>query len=152
MKSSPADAPVRRARPDDAAAVARIEKAWPTAAGWSQEQLAAEAARPDALFSVAEEKGAVAAYVVARLEAGELRVYAVGVEPSFARRGLARRVLSWTLAQAKAAGCAKASLEVGAKNEAAIGLYQAAGFRVVGRRPKFYNDGSDALLLDLRLT
>lgn len=152
MRRSSADATVRRARPDDAAAVARIEKSWPTAAGWTQEQLASEANRPDALFSVCEEAGAVAAYVVARLEAGDLRVYAVGVEPSLARRGLAKRVLSWTLAQAKAAGCAKASLEVGAKNDAAIALYEAAGFRVVGRRAKFYNDGSDALLLDLRLT
>lgn len=45
----------------------------------------------------------------------------------------------------------KVSLEVSERNERAKKLYSKLGFVVVGRRPKFYNDGSDALLMDLSL-
>jgi ribosomal protein S18 acetylase RimI-like enzyme len=37
------------------------------------------------------------------------------------------------------------------KNAGARAFYEALGLRVVGRRPKFYNDGSDAVLMDLIL-
>lgn len=149
MRRPSADA--RPARPSDADAIARIERSWPSAAGWTREQLAAEAERPEAVFGVREADGAVAAYVVARVEAGELRVYAVGVAPELARQGHAKRALAWALDEGRKAGCAKAFLEVAAANEAALALYRGAGFKIVGRRTKFYNDGSDALLLDLPL-
>ena len=40
------------------------------------------------------------------------------------------------------------TLEVSAENAAALGLYRSAGFAAVGRRKKFYADGSDAVLMD----
>ena len=42
-------------------------------------------------------------------------------------------------------------LEVSTRNPAARGLYQAMGFANVGRRRKYYADGSDALVLALPL-
>ena len=38
-------------------------------------------------------------------------------------------------------------LEVRAGNPAARGFYRAQGFREVGRRPAYYTDGEDAVLL-----
>lgn len=40
-------------------------------------------------------------------------------------------------------------LEVHAGNEPALGLYTHLGFSQVGRRPKYYRDGGDAILLTL---
>ncbi|MCX7977899.1 MAG: GNAT family N-acetyltransferase [Bdellovibrionaceae bacterium] len=39
-------------------------------------------------------------------------------------------------------------LEVHERNRRAIGLYENLGFRAVGRRPKYYSDGGDALLME----
>jgi ribosomal protein S18 acetylase RimI-like enzyme len=44
------------------------------------------------------------------------------------------------------------TLEVSAANAPAQALYLSEGFAVVGRRPKFYNDGSDAVLMDADLS
>jgi ribosomal-protein-alanine N-acetyltransferase len=45
-------------------------------------------------------------------------------------------------------------LEVAAGNVAALALYRAAGFAEVGRRVRYYADGSDALVMrrDLSLS
>ena len=40
-------------------------------------------------------------------------------------------------------------LEVHAQNTAALGLYSTLGFLEVGRRPKYYRDGGDAVLFTL---
>lgn len=40
-------------------------------------------------------------------------------------------------------------LEVHALNTAALGLYSNLGFQEVGRRPKYYRDGGDAVLFTL---
>lgn len=39
-------------------------------------------------------------------------------------------------------------LEVRASNHAAIHLYEKEGFEIVGSRPRFYNDGEDAILMN----
>jgi ribosomal-protein-alanine N-acetyltransferase len=43
-------------------------------------------------------------------------------------------------------------LEVSANNEAARALYARAGFVEVGRRPRYYASGADALVLRLDLS
>ena len=46
-----------------------------------------------------------------------------------------------------ARGAATMFLEVSTRNEAARTLYARAGFTEVGRRARYYADGSDALVL-----
>jgi [ribosomal protein S18]-alanine N-acetyltransferase len=76
----------------------------------------------------------------------------IGVIPSARGRGLGRDLLAAVIAHARAAGCVRVELEVAADNLAALALYRAAGFTVVGRRPRYYRDPpADALLLDLDL-
>ena len=50
-------------------------------------------------------------------------------------------------AAARARGCASISLEVRPPNEPAVALYRAYGYREVGRRPDYYPDGEDALIM-----
>ena len=82
---------------------------------------------------------------------GETQLCTISVRPEAARKGLGRALLAAIMKEARAAGCVQLTLEVSERNIPALALYRRAGGRVVGRRPKFYNDGSDALLMDLPL-
>lgn len=138
----------RFAEPADLDAVVAIEKAWPTSAGWTRAQFETELRNPRARFVVAEEEGVLAAYAVLWAVPPEAHILDVAVEPARARKGLGRFVLEAVLAQARRLDLKKATLEVRGDNSPALALYRAAGFRVVGTRPKFYNGLVDAVLMD----
>lgn len=142
---------VRRARPEDLDAMAAIEAAHPSAAGWSKTQFAAELARDNGLLLVCELGGRPVGHLAAWFVGAEAQLFTVTVDPGQARRGVGSALLGELAAQARARGCAKITLELSERNTTAMVLYARAGGRVVGRRPKFYNDGADALLMDLPL-
>lgn len=144
MKSSPL---VRPARPFDVGEIAAIAKR-PGAAGWSREAYAAEAERTDSLFLVADD-GAAIGYAVARIFENEAQLldFAAAADG----RGTGRALWAALAAAARGRGAAKLTLEVSSANSRALLFYKRAGAHVVGRRPKFYNDGSDAILMDLSL-
>jgi ribosomal-protein-alanine N-acetyltransferase len=80
----------------------------------------------------------------------EMHILNLAVHPARRHQGIARRLLSEGLAQARALGAELAWLEVRPSNLAARTLYESFGFREVGRRPHYYNDThEDALLLTL---
>jgi ribosomal-protein-alanine N-acetyltransferase len=79
-----------------------------------------------------------------------MHILNLAVHPSKRRRGIARRLLSEGLAQARALGAELAWLEVRPSNNAARALYESFGFKEAGRRPGYYDDTQeDALLLTL---
>lgn len=133
---------VRRASEADLDAVVAIGRR-EFAAAWSRDALAAELTRPDAIFLVAPGS----AYALARVVAGEARL--VDIAAARDGGGAGRALLAALRAEAKARGCARITLEVSAANARALSFYAKAGGTVVGRRPKFYHDGSDAVLMDL---
>ena len=85
------------------------------------------------------------------LVADELHITAVAVDPQHRRQGLGGQVLRALLQQATRLGARHATLEVSAANEAAQGLYAAAGFRIAGVRRAYYRNGDDALIQWVRL-
>ncbi|MFV0259257.1 MAG: GNAT family N-acetyltransferase [Acidimicrobiales bacterium] len=77
----------------------------------------------------------------------------VAVAPSHQRRGIGRALCLALGAAAHHRGLDALTLEVRAANLGAIALYTGLGMTVVGRRPRYYPDGEDAVLLtttDLR--
>ncbi|HET8995878.1 MAG TPA: ribosomal-protein-alanine acetyltransferase, partial [Acetobacteraceae bacterium] len=54
-------------------------------------------------------------------------------------------------AEAHHRGAATLTLEVAVDNAAARRLYESTGFTQVGRRKRYYADGSDALVLQVAL-
>lgn len=143
-------ASVRRATAGDLDRIAELEGRWTTTARWTRSQFAAELEAPGGLLLVAE-KGGVAGFIVARLLPPDLMIYDLAVDPERARQGVGRSLIEAAAAEARRAGCERMTLEVSAANAGGKAFYDAVGLRVVGRRPKFYNDGSDAILMDLRL-
>ncbi len=58
-------------------------------------------------------------------------IYAFGVDPSYQRRGLGRRMLAQACALATAQGATRVTLEVDTDNVAAIALYRSGGFETI---------------------
>jgi ribosomal-protein-alanine N-acetyltransferase len=91
-----------------------------------------------------------AGFILARDLGGEVEILSLGVLPRRRRRGIGRALLDAVVAEAERRSAGSLVLEVATDNQAARGLYAAAGFVQVGRRPRYYRstDGrADALIL-----
>ena len=135
---------LRPARDLDLDDLSAIEGAWPTTPRWSRRQFEEELER----LIVAEMDGRLAGYAGLSSLPPDAQITTIAVHPEFVRRGVGRLLLDALLDAARKLGCSRAQLEVSDENAPALRLYESAGFRVVGRRSKYYNDGSDALLMD----
>ncbi|MFO0690497.1 MAG: GNAT family N-acetyltransferase [Myxococcota bacterium] len=159
------DAVIRRAGSPDlerlVGLVARcIEPAWSPAAiagalaGAAARALVAEAAGPAEGGPGAGSGAGLArlvGFVLARRILDAVEIDLVGVDPTARRQGIARRILLTLLEAEGAQGAVVAQLELSAANPAAAELYAGLGFVVVGRRPRYYPGGHDALLLSRAL-
>ena len=87
------------------------------------------------------------------LVAGELHVLAIATHPDRRRAGIGKLLLDRAIADARAAGCAHATLEVRRGNDAAIALYERCGFATVHVRARYYADNDeDALVMTSELS
>ena len=88
-----------------------------------------------------------AGFALGRHVADEVELLTLVVAAPRRRMGLGRTLLAEFEARARARGATAAFLEVADGNAPARALYDAAAWRVVGRRPRYYDDGSDAVLM-----
>ena len=86
-------------------------------------------------------------FVLARTVADEAEILTLAVDPLMQRHGAGRLLLRAAMHAARQRGAAAMFLEVAPSNAAALALYGAAGFVQVGRRPRYYPGGGDALVL-----
>jgi [ribosomal protein S18]-alanine N-acetyltransferase len=135
---------VRPVGAGDASALAALHAlAFPPAQAWSADAFGRLFALPGVFGVIADGEG----LALFRAVADEAEILTLAVIPPARRRGLGAALLEAGLAGAAARGAQACFLEVAAGNEAARGLYAAAGFAEVGRRPGYYEDGADALVL-----
>ncbi|ONG52734.1 ribosomal-protein-alanine N-acetyltransferase [Pseudoroseomonas deserti] len=139
---------LRQVGPDEAGLLAAIHGAsFPPQDAWGADALRLMLEMPGAFGLLAAEAG----FILARVAADEAEILTLAVHPAARRQGLALALLETTAMAAAARGAAALFLEVSAGNAAAQALYAAAGFAEVGRRKRYYPDGSDALVLRLDL-
>jgi ribosomal-protein-alanine N-acetyltransferase len=142
---------LRKARPADLSALCAIENSWATTPQWSRRQFESELGSERSLLLVAEENNCLLGYACAWKVSPELHILNIAVHPQHVRRGIGCFLLQGLLQEAKVCGCLLAQLELSENNQPAKRLYESQGFHVVGKRPKYYNDSSDALLMDKNL-
>ena len=82
-------------------------------------------------------------FILSRLAGGEAEILSVAVASARRGRGLARALLNLHLRRLAGLGARAVFLEVDEDNAPARRLYQRAGFREVGRRPGYYQQGRD---------
>ncbi len=132
------------ATPAFAHALAAIHAAaFPLGERWGADALSLQLGLPGA-FGLVDEVGG---FVLARVAADEAEILTLAVAPPARRQGRARRLLGAAVTEAGRRGARSMVLEVSVRNEAARALYARAGFAEVGRRPRYYAGGVDALIL-----
>lgn len=117
---------------------------------WSAAEITSLLGSPH-VFLLAESNG----FLLGRAVAGEAELLTLAVLPVARGRGIGAGLVQGFLTEAKARAAIMAFLEVAAGNEAAIRLYERAGFALSGRRKAYYAspDGQrdDALILSRAL-
>ncbi|MGB0498481.1 MAG: GNAT family N-acetyltransferase [Rubricella sp.] len=86
-------------------------------------------------------------FLLARHAGSEAEILTIAVAPEKRRRGLARLLMERFESAAREDGAREAFLEVSERNAGAAALYAKRGFHIIARRPVYYADGSDALIM-----
>ncbi len=120
--------------------------------GWTPQAMAELLAMPGASALLARTAAAAgggqpAGFLLLRQAADEAEIITLAVRPRLQRLGVARALLQAGLQRLAAAGVTVCFLEVAEANTAARRLYAASGFAEAGRRPRYYADGQDAVLM-----
>lgn len=127
---------IRAMRPADLQAVAEVEIAsyqFPWSVGIFRDCLLA-----GYQSLVLDIRGKLSGYCIMSIAAGEAHLLNICIHPSCQRLGFGRRLLVEGLARARETGVETVFLEVRPSNDVAIMLYRSLGFRLIGRRPAYY--------------
>ena len=142
---------IRPAGPDDVPAVVALEAQLFGADAWSAAATADELGGPGRRSLVAVTEGGsderVVGYAVTRVAGDVADLHRMAVASEDRRSGVARALLEELRRVARDDGATRMLLEVGAGNHGALAFYAAEGFTEIDRRPRYYRDGSDALVL-----
>ncbi|CAA9410058.1 MAG: Ribosomal-protein-S18p-alanine acetyltransferase [uncultured Nocardioides sp.] len=135
---------IRPAGVADLPAVAALEAEIFAADAWDTAALQTELDGPGRRFVVADGSG-VRGYAISMSLGDVMDLQRIGVRPDLRRSGVATALLDDLLAHPGEAD--RMLLEVSAANDTAIAFYARRGFAQIDVRPRYYRDGSDALVM-----
>ena len=147
------DFALRRGQSRDLQALLELENQVFTTDWLSRRSFRNFLASPAAEVIVAERSGGLAGYalVLFRPRSRVANLYSIAVMPELAGQGLGRALLAAAEDTASARGSVSLRLEVQVENAPAIARYQKSGFRLLGRRSGYYDNGGDAFRFEKRL-
>ncbi len=143
------DAIVRAVRPEEIPQVLAVENA-AFDDPWSVEVFEAELRHSWSRCLVAEDRetSALLGHAVFWVVADEVHLLNLAVHPDARSQKLGRRLLGEVLQAARLNRARFITVEVRSSNTIARSLYESAGFKQVGMRPRYYaNDGEDAVIM-----
>jgi ribosomal-protein-alanine N-acetyltransferase len=144
---------IRRAAEPDVDAVTALEAACQGTDAWSAWLVrdGVQGGLPTIRYLVAEVDGEVVGYAVASFAGDIAELQRIGVTPAARRTGIASALLDEVVAEAPGTGANRLLLEVREDNGGALAFYAARGFIEIDRRPRYYRDGTTAVVLRLPL-
>ncbi len=146
---------VHRATPPEARVMALLH-ASSFAKPWDEAAMAQFIAAPDAVCLIAtavdSSGGFPSGVLIARRASDEAELLTLGVAPHCRGAGLGKALLKGAIAMLRDAGAKQLFLEVADGNTAALGLYRSLGAKPVGRRSRYYENGTDAAIFSLALS
>ena len=144
---------IRLADPRDCDAITALESACQGPDAWSAWLVrdGVEGALPTIRYLVADVAGDVVGYAVASYAGDIAELQRIGVMPAMRRTGVATALLVEVVGLAPGTGANRLLLEVRDDNAGALAFYAARGFIEIDRRPRYYRDGTTAIVLRLPL-
>ena len=138
---------IRRMISADVADVARIEaECFPDP--YSERTISDILCTEGAMCFSALDGDRVIAYFIGRLIAPEGELYRIATDAKYRKRGIAYRLLDYSVKTSKGRGLEALFLEVRKSNFPAISLYRQYGFRPVSERKNYYkNPTEDAVIM-----
>ncbi|MCZ2404091.1 ribosomal protein S18-alanine N-acetyltransferase [Paenarthrobacter sp. Z7-10] len=119
---------------------------------WPQQMFLDELSQPQTrLYVVAELEGRIVGYAGLMYIQPIADVQTIAVVPECEGQGIGSALLRELLAEAVRRGAGNVMLEVRVDNPRAQQLYLRFGFEQIHRRPRYYRDGADALIMRLEL-
>ncbi|GAA1540562.1 hypothetical protein GCM10009788_49190 [Nocardioides humi] len=106
---------------------------------------------PTVRFVVAERDGGFAGYAVVSVVDVDAELQRIAVPVPLRRAGVATALLAAVHAVAAEGGAQRLLLEVREDNLSARLFYERHGFAELGQRPRYYRDGTTALVLAVAL-
>jgi [ribosomal protein S18]-alanine N-acetyltransferase len=135
---------IERARPADHDAVLTLEDLSPS----TRRLLGRDLTADDRCCLVARDvDGRIVGLAVGALQVDDAHLFDLSVASAVRRRGIGAQLVRALDDELRARGAVAMTLEVRPSNAAARVLYRRLGFVEEGRRPRYYPDGEDALLL-----
>lgn len=147
MKKKEEPVLIRRARKEDLKALAAMETEHPGYPAWGEGGLAAEFEKKFSVTLAAESGGGLLGFINFWVLSPQIQLNSIVVSAGALRRGVAAALIGKLCEYAKKNAALEVDLEVNEHNAPAIALYGKLGFKVVGSRPKFYNNSEAALLM-----
>ncbi len=95
---------------------------------------------------LAEKAGEAVGFLSAGQSGLDLEIRKVGTLPVFQRQGIASTLLQHLIETNN--GAERLLIDVSHTNEAALAFYERWGFARIHRRPRYYSDGSDAIVME----
>lgn len=120
---------------------------------WSESLICegVEGRLPTTTWLVAADGPAITGYAVYAVVDDIAELQRIGVDPAHRRTGIAAGLLTDVRARAVDAGASRLLIEVREDNHGALALYRGVGFEEIARRPKYYRDGSTAIVMEATL-
>lgn len=116
---------------------------------WSRQIFTAELEKSPLPFArVARQGGVVVGYLIAWFILDEVHLGNLAVHPDHRRQGIGRALVAELVTKSRRRGSSFITLEVRARNEAAIALYSQFGFRPVAVRKGYYGGRENAVIME----
>lgn len=140
---------IRPAAPEDAAAIAALERAALGSDAWSETLVTEGVAGrvPTTLYFLAEVEDVPVGYAAASIVADVAELQRIAVDAAHRRTGVASELLARVEEEARTRHVDRVLLEVREDNRGACAFYAARGFSEIDRRPRYYADGTTAVIL-----
>lgn len=139
-------------RPEDVPEVLAIERVSFTTP-WSGTLFMNEIYKPLSLPKVARSGDKIVGYICANQVIDEGHILNVTVHPEHRGQGMAAELLRYMIGILADRGCTVIYLEVRISNEAALRMYEKAGFRIISVRKRYYTSPEEeAVIMALHLS
>ncbi len=140
---------LRRMTVDDLPAVMEVERKTFPADAWSEGMLRGELDDQPRTrhYVVALVDGVIVGYAGLAAAGDQADVQTIAVLAEWRRTGVGGAMLAELLAEAARRGAVSVFLEVRADNPGAQAVYDRFGFERIGLRRRYYEDGTDAIMM-----